>query len=182
MIVYSNKMNIQEVISITHEKRNKLKLAIKKMIENIHKKILYYAKHKKEACTYFIPPMVEDFPIYDRKTAICEIYRVLNEEGYIVTAFENGQLDICWNERLVGKKLNSDRFLLQQEEKRVNTISKKTKVINERFNFLANPNKVVNEPTLEEKIDQQVEHLLKQKDREQKQMAKKVGNFTKIMY
>lgn len=175
-------MNVQEIISLTHEKRNKLKIAIKKMIDNVHRKITYYAKHKKEACTYFIPPMVDDFPIFDRPTAINEIYRVLNEEGYIVTAYDNGQLDICWNERLVNKKLNSDRFLLQQEEKRLNTFTKKTKIIGERFNFLANPNKVVNEPTLEQKIDKQVERLLKQKEHEQKQMSKKVGNFTKIMY
>ncbi len=175
-------MNIQEVISITNAKKNRFKVAIKKMIENVHKKIMHYAKNKKESCTYFIPPIVEDFPIYDRKTAVQEIYNVLNEEGYIVTAFENGQIDICWNERLVAKKLNAERYHLQQEEKKINAFNKKTKEVHERFNFLANPDKVIGELTLEQKIDAQVDRLLKQKDREQRQMAKRVGNFTKIMY
>jgi len=167
-------MNVQEIINITHERKNKLKIAIKKLIENVHKKILYYAKHKKEACTYFIPPMVDDFPIFDRPSAINEIYRVLNDEGYIVTAFDNGQLDICWNEKLVNKKLSSDRFFLQQQEKRLNTFNKKTNAINERFNFLANPNKIVTELTLEQKLDQQVEKILKQKEREQRNMSKRL--------
>ena len=172
-------MNVQEIINLTNEKKNRLKGAIVKMIENVHKKITYYAKHKKEACTYFIPPMVDDFPIFDRKTAIHEIYRVLNEEGYIVTAFDNGQLDICWNEKLVNKKLNSDRFLLQQEENRLNKFNKKTKIINDRFTFLANPSKIINELSLEEKLDQRVDQLLKQKDKEQRQIARRLGNFTK---
>ena len=62
-MIDTSKMNVHEVINLTHEKRNKLKLAIKKMIDNVHRKIIYYAKHKKEACTYFIPPIVDDFPI-----------------------------------------------------------------------------------------------------------------------
>jgi len=172
-------MNVQEIISITNEKKNKLKCAIKKVIENIHKKILYYAKHKKEACTYFVPAIVDDFPIYDRITATTEIYKVLNEEGYIVTAFANGQIDICWNEKLVTKKLSNDRYLLHQEESRLNKFNKTTKIINERFNFLANPNKVIHEETLEEKLDNQVEQLLKRKEKEQKQIARSIGTFTK---
>jgi hypothetical protein len=118
--------------------------------------------------------MVDDFPIFDRPSAINEIYRVLNDEGYIVTAFDNGQLDICWNEKLVNKKLSSDRFFLQQQEKRLNTFNKKTNAINERFNFLANPNKIVTELTVEQKLDQQVEKILKQKEREQRNMSKRL--------
>lgn len=175
-------MNIQEVITLTNEKKNKLKLAAKKVIQNVHKKILYYAKHKRESCTYLVPMIVEDFPIFDRMYVTREIYRVLNEEGYIVTAFSNGQINICWNEQMVTKKMNTDRYLLQQEEKKLNALHKKTSAINQRFNFLANPDKVINEPTLEQKIDAQVDRLLKQREREQKQMAKRVGNFTKIMY
>ena len=67
-------MNVQEVINITHERKNKLKVAINKIIESIHKKILYYAKLKKESCTYIIPPMVDDYPVYDRMTITKDIY------------------------------------------------------------------------------------------------------------
>jgi hypothetical protein len=174
-------MNVQEVINITHERKNKLKVAINKIVESIHKKIIYYAKHKKESCIYIIPPMVDDYPVYDRMTVTKDIYKILNDEGYIVSAFANGQFDICWNEKLVQKKLSQDRYILQQEEKRLDKFSKKTKVINDRFSFLANPDKVINgELTLEEKLDQQVNKLLKQKDKEQKGLSKRIGNFSKI--
>ena len=56
-------------------------------------------------------------------------------------------------------------------------------MINDRFSFLSNPNKVINgleEQTLEEKLDEQVNRLLKQKDKEQKVLSKRIGNFTKI--
>ena len=175
-------MNIHEVINLTHEKENKLKMSVKKIVECIHKKIMYYAKHKKESCTYFIPAMIDDFPIYDRVYATKEAYKMLNEQGYIVSAYANGQIDICWNEKLVNTKLNHDRYILQKEESRLVKLNHKNKIINDRFTFLANPNKINNEQTLEQKLDNQVERLLKEKDREQKQISKKVGNFTKIMY
>jgi len=174
-------MNVQEVINITHERKNKLKVSINKIVESIHKKIKYYAKNKKESCTYIIPAIVDDYPIFDRTTVTKEVYNILNDEGYIVSAFSNGQIDVCWNETLVQKKLSQDRYILQQEERRLDKFSKKTKVINDRFSFLSNPNKVINgEQTLEEKLDQQVNLLLKKKDKEQKSLSKRIGNFSKI--
>ena len=174
-------MNVQEIISITNERKNKLKNVILKIIENIHKKIKYYAKNKKESCTYIIPILIDDTPIYDRKNLTKEIYKILNEEGYIISAFENGQIDISWNEKLVQKKLETDRYILSNEEKRLNKYNKQNKVLTDRFNFLANPNKVINgELTLEEKLDQQVDKILKQKEKEQKSLSKRIGNFSKI--
>jgi len=173
-------MNVQEVINITNERKNKLKAITEKIIENIHKKIKYYAKLKRESCSYIIPPIIDDFPINDRVTLTTDIYKILDDEGFIVSAFANGQLDIGWNEKLVQKKLNNDRYILKQEEKRLNKYNSKTKVLNDRFTFLANPNKTIKEPSLEEKLDQQVEKILKEKQKKQTELSKRIGNFTKI--
>jgi hypothetical protein len=173
-------MNVQEIIGITNERKNKLKAVTEKIIDNIHKKIKYYAKLKRETCSYIIPPIIDDFPIYDRETLAKDIYKVLDEEGFIVCAFANGQIDICWNEKLVQKKVSNDRYILKQEENRLNKFNKQTKIINDRFTFLANPNKVIKEVSLEEKLDQQVEKILKEKQKKQMEFSKRIGNFNKF--
>ena len=173
-------MNVHEIINITKQRKTRLKAITQKIIENIHKKIKYYAEHKHETCTYIIPPLVDDTPIYDRLTLTRDLFKILDDEGYIVTAFENGQINICWNEKLVQKKLNNDKYILTQEEKRLNKFNKNAQIINDRFAFLSNPAKTLKEPTLEEKIDREVDKILKEKDREQKRLAKTLGNFTKL--
>ena len=173
-------MNVHEIINITKKRKTRLKAITQKLIENIHKKIKYYAEHKHETCTYIIPPLVDDTPIYDRLTLTRDLFKILDDEGYIVTAFENGQINICWNEKLVQKKLNNDKYILTQEEKRLNKFNKNAQIINDRFAFLSNPAKTLKEPTLEEKIDREVDKILKEKDREQKRLAKTLGNFTKL--
>ena len=171
-------MNVQEVINIANERKNKFKDIVSKIIVLIHKKIKYYANNKHESCSYMIPYIVEDTPIYDRLSIVKEIYKILNDEGYIISAFENGKIDISWNEKLVQKKLESDRYILSKEENRLNKHNKQNKVLTDRFNFLANPNKV--NATLEEKLDQQVEKILKEKEKQQRKLSKSMGNFNKI--
>ena len=173
-------MNVQEVIDITRQRKSKFKEIIQKIMENIHKKIKYYAKYKHESCTYVIPALINDTPIYDRINVTKDLYKILDDEGYIVTAYENGQIDIGWNEKLVQKKMNNDRCVLTLEEKRLNKYNKASKVINDRFGFLANPSKTINEPTLEEKVDREIEKILKEKDKKQKELAKSIGKFNKI--
>jgi len=173
-------MNVHEIINITKQRKTRLKAITQKIIENIHKKIKYYAEHKHETCSYIIPPLVDDTPIYDRLTLTRDLFKILDDEGYIVTAFENGQINICWNEKLVQKKLNNDKYILTQEEKRLNKFNKNAQIINDRFAFLSNPAKTLKEPTLEEKIDREVDKILKEKDREQKRVSKTLGNFTKL--
>jgi hypothetical protein len=70
--------------------------------------------------------------------------------------------------------------MLKQEEKRLNKFSKQSKIINDRFSFLANPSKVIKEPSLEEKLDQQVEKILKEKQKKQIEFSKRIGNFNKF--
>lgn len=173
-------MNVQEVLNINSERRQKSRNSIQKILEIIHKKIKYYAHEKKESCSYIIPPIIEESVITNRDTVIKEVYKTLDEEGFIVSAFSNGQFNISWNEQLVQQKMNKDRYVLRQEEKRLNTYNRKTKVINDRFGFLANPLKIQNETSIEEKLDNQIEKILKQKEQQQQQLSKRVGNFTKV--
>jgi hypothetical protein len=67
-----------------------------------------------------------------------------------------------------------------EDGKKLKNITKKSKNVDERFAFLANPKKTVKELSIDEQIDAQVEKILKEKDKKQKQMKKIVGNFTKI--
>ena len=91
-------MNVQEILNISKERKVKLKVSIEKLVECTHKKIKYYATLKKESCTYMVPPIINDTPLYDITYVVKEIFKVLDSEGYIVTAYPNGRLDICWNE------------------------------------------------------------------------------------
>ena len=173
-------MNVQEVLNISKERTKKAKDAIKKIIENIHKKILYHAKLKHEECVYIIPPLINDTPIFDRNYAIKEIFKVLDSEGYIVTAYNTGQLNISWNERLVEQKVKTDSFILSHEERKLKNITRKSKQVDERFKFLANPQKTSGELTVDEKLDLEVEKILREKEKKQSQMKQIVGKFNKI--
>jgi hypothetical protein len=165
-------MNVQEVLSISKERSKRTKGAIEKVVDNIHKKILYYAKLKKENCQYIIPPLIDDTPLYERDYIIKEVFKKLDSEGYIVTAYQSGQLDICWNEALVSQKLKTDAYMLSNEERKLKKITKKSKKVDELFGFLANPKKVEKDQTLEEQIDTQLEKILKEKESIQKKYKK----------
>ena len=164
-------MNVQEVLQIAKERKTRTKESIKKIVENIHKKIKYYAQMKKESCVYIIPPIVNDTPLYDLEIIIKDIFKILDSEGYIVSAYIDGRLDICWNEKLVEQKVKTDAFMLSQEENKLKNITKKVKNVDERFAFLA--------PTVDEQIDQQVQKILKEKEKQQKKFKSIVGNFNK---
>jgi len=172
-------MNVQEVLQIAKERKTRTKESIKKIIENIHKKIKYYAQIKKESCVYIIPPIINDTPLYDLEIIIKDIFKILDNEGYIVTAYIDGRLDICWNEKLVEQKVKTDAYVLSQEEKKLKNITKKVKNVDERFAFLANPKKTTKEPTVDEQIDLQVQKILKEKEKQQKKFKSIVGNFNK---
>jgi len=173
-------MNVQEVLNISKERTKKVKNAIKIIIENIHKKILYHAKLKHESCTYIIPPLIHETPIFDRPYAIKEVFKELDAEGYIVTAYNTGQLDISWNERLVEQKVRTDSFILSHEERKLKNVTRKNKQVDERFKFLANPQKTSGELTIDDKLDAEVEKILREKEKKQSQMKQIVGKFNKI--
>ena len=172
-------MNVQEVLQIAKERKTRTKESIKKIVENIHKKIKYYAQMKKESCVYIIPPIINDTPLYDLEIIIKDIFKILDSEGYIVSAYIDGRLDICWNEKLVEQKVKTDAYVLSQEEKKLKNITKKVKNVDERFAFLANPKKTTKEPTIDEQIDLQVQKILKEKENQQKKFKQIVGNFNK---
>jgi len=163
-------MNVQEILNISKQRKKRTKDSIAKIIENIHKKILYYAKLKKECCVYQIPPLIDNTPLYDLDYIIKEVFKVLDSEGYIVTAFPGGHLDISWNETLVEQKVKTDAFVLSHEERKLKNITRKAKNVDERFNFLANPNKIKKEKDLspDEQLDSQVQKILHEKESLQK--------------
>ena len=174
-------MNVQEVLQIGKERKLRTKESVKKIIENIHKKIKYYAEMKKEQCVYIVPPIINDLPVYDFENVIKDIFKVLDQEGYIVSAYTNGQLNICWNEKLVEQKVKTDAYVISQEERKLKNITRKAKKVDDRFNFLANPSKTgKKELTIDEQLDEQVDKILREKEKKQKQLKKIVGNFSKI--
>ena len=173
-------MNVQEVLQISKERKLRTKESIQKILENIHRKIKYYATMKKEECAYTVPPIVNDIPLYDLELVIKDIFKVLDSEGYIVTAYSDGTLHICWNEKLVEQKVKTDAYVLSQEEKKLRNITKKVKKVDERFSFLANPKKVTWEKTLDDQIDEQVQKILHEKDKKQKKFKNIIGSFNKV--
>jgi hypothetical protein len=173
-------MNVQEVLKISRERKSRTKEIVKKVVENVHKKIKYYAELKKESCVYLIPPIMNDYPVYDYELVIKDVFKILDQEGYIVSAYTDGRIDICWNEKLVEQKVKTDAFVLSQEERKLKNITRKSKKVDERFAFLANPKKTANRQlTVDEQLDAQVEKILKEKSKKQKEMKKIVGDFNK---
>jgi hypothetical protein len=173
-------MNVQEVLKISRERKSRTKEIVKKVVENVHKKIKYYAELKKESCVYLIPPIMNDYPVFDYELVIKDVFKILDQEGYIVSAYTDGRMDICWNEKLVEQKVKTDAFVLSQEERKLKNITRKSKKVDERFAFLANPKKTANrELTVDEQLDAQVEKILKEKSKKQKEMKKIVGDFNK---
>jgi hypothetical protein len=174
-------MNVQEVINLSRERKSRTKEIVKRIVENVHKKIKYYAGLKKENCVYLVPPIINDYPVYDYELVIKDVFKILDQEGYIVSAYTDGRLDICWNEKLVEQKVKTDAFILSQEERKLKNITRKSKKVDERFAFLANPKKTAGKPlTVDEQLDLQVEKILKEKDKQQKNAKRIVGDFTKI--
>ena len=165
-------MNVQEIINISKERKTKSKKVIEKIVENIHKKILYYARLKREACTYTIPPLIGEVPIYDMESVVESVYKTLDSEGYIVSAWSNGKLDIFWNEKLVQQKVHNDSYVLNAEEQQLQKLSRRSKEIENRYSFLANPAKTSREQTVEEKLDHQIEQILHGKEKMQRKFSK----------
>ena len=166
-------MNVEEVLKIKTERKNRNKTLIKKVVGNIHNKIKYYAGLNKESCSYIVPPIVDDMPLYNLEDTVKEIFKILDSEGYIVSAYSNGQIDISWNEKLVEQKVKTDAYIVANEQRKMRNITKKSKKIDERFSFLANPKKTSRpEKTHEEELDEQVEKILKEKENLQKKFSK----------
>jgi hypothetical protein len=168
-------MNVQEVLQFSKERDSRSKRIVKLIIEKINKKIVYYAKTlKKESCSYQIPPIIEDIPVYNLEKVIQNVFKNLDSEGFIVQAYSNGQVDICWTESLVKQKVKTDAYYLDESAKKLKNITLKSKKIDERFNFLANPNKITQEKnrSIEEQVDSQIEKILKEKESLQKRYKK----------
>lgn len=165
-------MNVQEILNISKERKLKNKDSIKKILSNIHKKIKFYATLNKESCEYQIPVIIDDRPLYDIENITKQVFKQLDSEGFIVTAYSEGRLEIFWKESLVEQKVKTDAYLISQQERKLKNITKKSKKVDERFSFLANPKKTAElPPTIEEQLDLQVEKILKEKEQLQKKFS-----------
>jgi hypothetical protein len=142
-------MNVQEILNINKDRKNRNKAVIEKIIKNIHTKIKYYATLKKESCFYIIPPIIEDTPLYDLENIIKEVYKVLDSEDYIVSAYPSGRFDIYWNEKLVEQKILGKKPIKLKK--------------NSSFDFLANPKKTVR--SFDQEVDDQVKKILKEQNK-----------------
>ena len=112
-------------------------------------------------------------PLFDLENIIKDIFKLLDSEGFIVSAYSNGQIDICWDEKLVEQKVKTDAYVLSAQEKKLRIVTKKSKQVDARFSFLANPKKTTPGPkTIEEQLDDQVEKILKEKETLQKKFSK----------
>ena len=171
-------MNVQEILNISKARKNKDKESINKILENIHKKIKFYANLNKESCIYQVPPILDDKPIYNTDEITKQLFKVLDSEGFIVTAYQTGRLEIFWNEKLVEQKVKTDAYLISQEEKKLRNITKKSKKIDERFNFIANPKKTTQliPQSLEDELDSKVEKILKEKNKLQNKYKNILNN------
>ena len=168
-------MNVQEVLNISKERNDRSKRIINLIVEKINKKILYYTKTlKREICSYQIPPLIDDTPVYNLEKVIQSVFKKLDAEGFIVQAYSTGQLDICWNEALVKQKVKTDAYYLDQSAQKLKNITRKSKKIDDRFNFLANPNKINTSENLsiEDQVDKQIKIILKEKEDLQKRYKK----------
>ena len=72
---------------------------------------------------------------------------------------------------LVEQKVKTDKFILKQHEHKLKSLSKLNKQIDDRFSFLANPKKVKKEKSLEQKLDDQLEKILADKEKTQKRFS-----------
>ena len=165
-------MNVQEVILLKRQRKVKNKVNIDKILENIHKRIKYYALLKKDSCSYKIPPILDGLPLFNLQEVTKDVFKKLDSEGYIVNAYSDGTLDICWDEKLVEAKVKTDSYVISLEEKRLRKITSKNKNINKRFDFLANPKKTTKELSIDEQLDNQLEKILKEKQNQQNKFKK----------
>jgi hypothetical protein len=133
-------MNVQEILEIKHQRKEKNKELIDKVLENIHKRIKYYAQLNHESCTYKVSPVVGGMPLFDFQNVIISLFKKLDHEGYIVNAHEDGTIHICWNEKLVNDKAKNDSYIMKNNK--IKNVTKKSKNVDNAYAFLANPKKV----------------------------------------
>jgi len=163
-------MNVQEILHLNRERKIKNKVNIDKILENIHKRIKFYALLKKESCTYKISPILDGMPLFNLQEVTADVFKKLDSEGYIVNAYSDGSLEICWEEKLVEAKVKTDSYVLSIEEKRLKNITKRHKNVDKRFDFIANPKKTL--PSVDDELDAQVEKILKEKRQQQNKFKK----------
>jgi hypothetical protein len=170
-------MDVQEVILLKRERKNRNKVNIDKLLENVHKRIKFYASLNRDSCTYKIPPIMDGLPLFNLQDVTIDVFKKLDSEGYIVNAYSDGNIEICWDEKMVEEKVKRDSYVLSTEEKRLKIITKKNKNVDKRFTFLANPKKTApSELSADDQLNLQLEKILQEKKQQQNKFKKIISN------
>jgi hypothetical protein len=109
-------------------------------------------------------------PLFNLEEVTKDVFKKLDSEGYIVNAYSDGSLEICWEEKLVEAKVKTDSYVLSIEEKRLKNITKRHKNVDKRFDFIANPKKTL--ISIDDELDAQLEKILKEKRQQQNKFKK----------
>jgi len=134
-------MKVEEVLKIHKERDRRHRQIVTDLSEKIYAKILHYAKNHKQECIYSVPSVIAGMPLFNISDITMDLYKKLDKDGYIVTAYNDGRLHINWKESDVKKKAEGEAYMIDQEKNRIKNISKKKKTVDQKFDFLANPEK-----------------------------------------
>ena len=134
-------MKVEEVLKLGKERDRRHRQLVNDLLEKIYAKVLHYAKNHKTQCMYHVPSVIAGMPLFNIGEITLDLYKKIDKDGYIVTAYNDGRIHICWDEKDVKKKAEGEAYMIDQEKNRIKNISKKKKTVDDKFDFLANPEK-----------------------------------------
>ena len=169
-------MDVSEILKITKDKKKRRKALINELLENIHKRIKYHATNNRVWCEYQIPGLVSGLPLFNVPEIAIEIYKKLDSEGFLVTVYTTGLLYICWDEKQLRRKASVDSFLVNEDENKIKNLTKKSKNVDDKCKFIANPKKV-KEKTRPSDLDIHVNRILREKEKEVKKYKGLIDNY-----
>jgi hypothetical protein len=166
-------MKVEEVIKINKERDKRHRQLVSDLLDKIYAKVLHYAKNHKLECLYTVPSVIAGMPLFNISEITMDIYNKLDKDGYIVTAYNDGRIHICWNENDVKKKAEGEAYMIDQEKNRIKNVSKKKKNIDQKYDFLANPEKKSSSKSKSknDEWEKKVNKIIKEGEKRKKQLS-----------
>ena len=171
-------MKVEEVLKIHRERDRRHRQLVTDLLEKVYAKIMHYAKNHKMECLYSVPSVIAGMPLFNISEITMDLYKKLDKDGYIVTAYNDGRIHICWREEDVKKKAEGEAYMIDQEKNRIKNISKKKKTVDQKFDFLANPEKKVPSSKKSKNSDweNKVNKIIKEGEKRKKQLSNLLKN------
>ena len=169
-------MDVSEVLKIGKDRKKRRKVLINELLENIHKRIKYHAVHGRVFCEYQVPGMISGLPLFNIQEVAVEVYKKLDEEGFLATVYNNGLIYICWDKKQLKSKASMDSFLVRENENKIKNLTKKSKNVDERCQFIANPRKTKEKPKPSD-LDIHVNKILKERENQKKKYKGLIDNY-----